>query len=168
MCVLAKARGVVSDMPEYLYPIGAHIRIARSQLGFPYSHHGIYIGRRQVVHFHGHKAAQNKIARTGLDEFLNGQIKDEATVATLNPLFSKGDIRARALSLVYVASGGVSESKIHPTTSLPELQKMVTKYDLAANNCEHIARWCVVGDRESGQVGEWIGPLGQLLVRLFE
>lgn len=107
---------------------GSHIKTSR--LG--YSHHGIYCGNGKVIHYSGFAQAFKKGALevTTLKEFLgsetNWYIVDYPSNKTK---YSKEQIIERAMSRV-------GENK----------------YNLAFNNCEHFAVWCVTGKSESKQV----------------
>ncbi|MGP4965113.1 lecithin retinol acyltransferase family protein [Psychrobacter piscatorii] len=107
---------------------GSHIKTYR--LG--YSHHGIYCGDGRVVHYSGFAQAFKKGALevTTLERFLGGEIDYYIVQHPSHKLkYSSSEIVERALSRVGEDS-----------------------YNLAFNNCEHFATWCVTGRGESKQV----------------
>lgn len=107
---------------------GSHLKVSRGL----YSHHGIYVGNDNVVHYSGLANGLNKgkIKLVSLKEFM-GQatelkyVKYDTTIQT----YDKDDICERALSRL-------NENK----------------YNILFNNCEHFACWCVTGKQESKQV----------------
>jgi hypothetical protein len=99
-----------------------------------YKHYGVYCGRNRVVHFAPKKGfeldADNAlIQETTVENFLKeGILKiDTETKA----IYSPDEIVKRACSL---------------------LGKQKGEYNLIFNNCEHFARWCVSGKKQSLQV----------------
>ena len=105
--------------------IGAHLVTPRAG----YSHHGIYVGRRKVIHYSGlaNGLAAGPIVETSLEEFSAGRgfkIKSYE-----NPRFTGRDVEKRARS------------------NLGE-----NDYDLHANNCEHFCTWVIMGSPSSRQV----------------
>jgi len=98
-----------------------------------YSHHGIYIGNGEVIHYSGFSNGMSKgeISITSIDEFGNGNnihIK-EYLVRTYNP----------------------DESVERAFSRLGE-----DWYNVLINNCEHFATWCVIGFHSSSQVNQLI------------
>lgn len=114
------------EQVDSLFPqIGDHIYCKRRG----YSHHGVYIGDDQVVHYSGlHEGLQTgPVVTTSLDDFLGGadlQIKQHRS-AKLSP----EEIKQRALSRL-------GENLYHPLF----------------NNCEHFAEWCVMAKHRSKQI----------------
>ena len=107
---------------------GSHIKSSR--LG--YSHHGIYCGDGQVVHYSGFAQALKKGALeiTTLEGFLGSESKYYIIEYPSDKVrFSSEEVVERALSRVGEDS-----------------------YNLVFNNCEHFAVWCVTGRSESRQV----------------
>lgn len=107
---------------------GSHIKTSR--LG--YSHHGIYCGNGKVVHYSGFAQAFKKGALevTTLDRFLGGETECYIVKHPSHKIkYSKSEIVERAFSRIGEDS-----------------------YNLAFNNCEHFATWCVTGKGESKQV----------------
>lgn len=102
------------------------------------SHHGIYIGNDQVIHFSGGEGNNNnfgddiknaKIKITTIDDFLMNKyqcwkIKGQYT------LNQRSEIVSRAFSKLDTDFGG---------------------YSPANNNCEHFANWCRTGYKISKQ-----------------
>ena len=108
--------------------LGSHIKTYRTG----YSHHGIYCGNGQVVHYSGFAQAFKKgsLEITTLERFLGSEKKYYVIKYPANKvMFSAKDIVRRALSRV-------GEDR----------------YNLVFNNCEHFAAWCVTGKSESKQV----------------
>ena len=108
--------------------LGSHIKTYRTG----YSHHGIYCGNGQVVHYSGFAQAFKKgsLEITTLERFLGSEKKYYVIKYPANKaMFSAKDIVRRALSRI-------GEDR----------------YNLVFNNCEHFAAWCVTGKSESKQV----------------
>lgn len=108
--------------------LGSHIKTYRTG----YSHHGIYCGNGQVVHYSGFAQAFKKgsLEITTLERFLGSEKKYYVIKYPANKvMFSAKDIVRRALSRV-------GEDR----------------YNLVFNNCEHFVAWCVTGKSESKQV----------------
>lgn len=94
-----------------------------------YSHHGLYLGRNQVIHYTGFSEGRHKgeIAITSLDEFCQGE---GFTIQTYPfRLYNHEESAQRALS------------------RLGE-----DWYDILLNNCEHFVTWCIQGLNSSPQV----------------
>lgn len=107
---------------------GSHIKTSR--LG--YSHHGIYCGSGKVVHYSGFAQALKKGALevTTIENFLGSEMDCYIVQYASHKLkYSKSEIVERAFSRIGEDS-----------------------YNLAFNNCEHFATWCVTGRGESKQV----------------
>ena len=107
------------------FPLGAHIVTPRRW----YTHHGIYVGAGQVVHYEGLSSSlrRGRVEMVGLAEFAQGRpvrMHDEASVA-----YCGIDVVARALSRLGEDA-----------------------YDVLRNNCEHFCSWCLVGAARSQQV----------------
>ena len=104
---------------------GDHIKVRRKY----YSHHGIYVGNDQVVHYSGevkdHRHA--RVSLVSLEDFLEGGVL--CLVTYPRPAYPPEAIVARAKSRL-----GENE------------------YNLVFGNCEHYATWCVTGKNESKQV----------------
>lgn len=108
--------------------VGSHIKTSR----MGYSHHGIYCGDGKVVHYAGFAQAFNKgiLEVTTLKKFLGNEVDCYIVRYPANKvMFSPQRIVRRAL-------GRVGEDS----------------YNLAFNNCEHFACWCVTNKSESKQV----------------
>lgn len=108
--------------------IGSHIKTSRTG----YSHHGIYCGNGQVVHYSGFAQAFKKGALeiTTLAGFLGSETQYYVIEYPSDKVrFSSEEIVSRALDRVDEDS-----------------------YNLIFNNCEHFATWCVTGRGESKQV----------------
>lgn len=93
---------------------GDHLKVIR--LG--YTHHGIYIGDGQVIHY-----LLKNVQKDSLETFANGS-KIRVVSENESPArFSPSKIVERAHSRLYE-----------------------NEYNLIWNNCEHFARWCRCGD----------------------
>lgn len=94
-----------------------------------YSHHGIYVGGNQVIHYSGFADGMSKgaIALTSLEEFSRGNSCQ--VIRHLVTPYSPDEVVDRA----YARLGE-------------------DWYNLLLNNCEHFATWCVVGLHSSKQV----------------
>jgi hypothetical protein len=107
------------------FPLGAHIVTPRRW----YTHHGIYVGAGQVVHYEGLSSSlrRGRVAKVSLAEFAQGQpvrMHDEANVA-----YCGIEVVARAFSRLGEDA-----------------------YDVLRNNCEHFCSWCLIGAARSPQV----------------
>ena len=107
------------------FPLGAHIVTPRRW----YTHHGIYVGGGQVVHYQGLSSSLRRgpVAKVSLADFAKGHpvhMHGEAEVA-----YSGIEIAARACSRLGEDA-----------------------YDLLRNNCEHFCSWCLIGAARSPQV----------------
>ncbi len=112
---------------QNLHP-GSHLSVSRGV----YDHHGIYIGKNQVIHYSGFAEAFNKgcVEQTTLEKFLGG--RDQFTVVNYRSnkvLYTNQQIVERAYRCL---------GEDH--------------YNLVFNNCEHFACWCVTGEKRSEQV----------------
>ena len=110
---------------EVQFPLGAHIVTPRRW----YTHHGIYVGAGQVVHYEGLSSSlrRGRIAKVSLAEFAHGhpvRLHDEADVA-----YCGIEVVARACSRLGEDA-----------------------YDVLRNNCEHFCTWCLIGAARSPQV----------------
>lgn len=116
---------------------GDHLLVRRHSI--LYSHHGIYVGDEQVIHFYEDmKNFNSRIVLTSLDKFLkNGNLRRKIYKHRSNPQI----IVDRAYSLLNNRG-----------------------YDLIENNCEHMATWCVTGKKESNQVNRFFAIAGSSIV----
>lgn len=98
-----------------------------------YSHHGLFLGRNQVIHYTGFSSGRHKgiIAITSLEEFCQG----EGFTVQSYPfrLYSHEESADRACS------------------RLGE-----DWYDILLNNCEHFVTWCILGVHHSHQINRLI------------
>jgi hypothetical protein len=98
-----------------------------------YSHHGLYLGRNQVIHYTGFSDGRHKgvIAITSLEAFCQGE---GFTIQTYP--FRVYDHE---------------ESADRACSRLGE-----DWYDILLNNCEHFVTWCILGIHHSHQVSRLI------------
>jgi Lecithin retinol acyltransferase len=106
-------------------PLGAHLATLRRG----YQHHGVYVGRGQVVHYSGLSGFWQcgPVEEVPLSRFANG--RPVRLVSHLEPHYSPEEIVRRARSRL-----GESD------------------YRLLTNNCEHFCNWCLSGNSRSAQV----------------
>ncbi|HEX7907965.1 MAG TPA: lecithin retinol acyltransferase family protein [Paraburkholderia sp.] len=110
---------------ERVIAIGAHLVSEREG----YTHHGIYAGNGQVIHYGGfhHSAKRCPIEIIPLYGFAAGQgIKVQPEP-----------------DAVYIGTDAVERAR----SRLGE-----DRYQLLTNNCEHFCTWCVLGVARSEQV----------------
>jgi hypothetical protein len=110
-------------------PLGAHIVTPR--LG--YTHHGIYVGRGNVVQYGGlaRGLRRRPVEEIPLAQFTRGY---PLWVRCGPSLCFDGD------EIVRRARSRVGEDR----------------YDLLTNNCEHFCQWCLRAEHRSYQVEEWL------------
>lgn len=106
-------------------PIGAHLVTPR----MGYTHHGIYIGGGEVIHYSGlaDGLTSGPVTSITLEGFSGGKnfyIKEHPL-----PKYIRDEVVARARS---------------------RLGEQF--YDVATNNCEHFCEWCIEGSHDSSQV----------------
>jgi hypothetical protein len=105
---------------------GDHIYVRRK--GLLYSHHGIYAGEGNVIHFKG--AVKEKkdpiVIKTDMENFLNG-----------------GKLKRRDY-----------QRRLPHSETLRIANNHISKkgYSLAFNNCEHFATYCATGKKRSAQI----------------
>lgn len=120
---------------------GDHLKVRR--LGGIYTHHGIYVGGGQVIHYTGEplRRREAEIKRASLEEFAKG-----GTVVQV----PRPPNAFRSSTIVVRAESKLGEQK----------------YRLLYNNCEHFATWCQTGQRRSEQADRVlsVARLPQLLV----
>jgi hypothetical protein len=106
---------------------------------YGYTHHGIYIGAGEVLHYSGFgDSVSGPICRVSLEKFSGGM----TTVVESHPL-AVHDAEAR------IARG---------YTRLGE-----DSYNLVTNNCEHFVNWCIYGATTSEQVRSVLSAAGNKL-----
>lgn len=114
---------------------GDHLIVARPVLGKfgrLYSHHGIYLGSNQVIHYAG----------------------------LANGVFTKGSSRVQMLSLEAFTGGHKLEIHHYDNRPFHAAEIVVrararlgeNRYNLVFNNCEHFAHHCCIGEHASQQV----------------
>ncbi len=104
---------------------GDHVFVNRSA---KYSHHGIYLGKKRVIHFTGEPGSKSNasIRETTFEEFCDG---DTPFILEYSECFS-------ANKTIRLAREKMGEKD----------------YGLFTNNCEHFARYCKTGEIKSDQV----------------
>jgi len=121
--------------------VGSHLRVSRGT----YFHHGVYVGRRQIIHFSGKS-----------DGFLSGA--GPIVRESLNDFFLDAD-RAELIRHKYT---------LPPTEIVKRAREKLKSddYSLFTNNCEHFATWCVTGEARSSQIDDILerGPI-EFLIR---
>lgn len=121
--VLENIRGYKTRHPR----LGDHLITSRTG----YTHHGIYTGRGQVIHYSGFHDGLNSgpVIKTSLSDFVN----ESHMMVNIHPT-RKYDAR---------------ESIERAYSRLGE-----TEYSLVSNNCEHFVNWCIQGRASSKQISE--------------
>ena len=111
--------------------LGDHIYVRR----LVYSHHGIYAGDGDVIHYTGEEKEKKDplIRETDIEAFLKA-----------------GKLRRRDYKKRLPPSETLSIAKKHLSDN---------SYSLAFNNCEHFATYCATGKRKSRQLREAVGGL---------
>lgn len=112
--------------------IGDHLVTPRTG----YTHHGLYIGDDQVIHYAGFTSglSKGKISVTSLTEFCNGRS------------FRVKEHPSREY--------GAKKSVKRAYSRLGE-----DWYNVLINNCEHFVNWCIEGRHSSSQVNTAIAAL---------
>lgn len=110
-------------MEKSIMEKGDHIFVQR-YYPFKFTHHGIYCGNNEVIHFFKNKG-EAIILKTTLSEFAKGE---KVEIYHQNAKYSAGEIVRRA------------ESKLGEEN-----------YNVLFNNCEQFANWCRTGIHESKQ-----------------
>lgn len=104
--------------------LASHLVTARAL----YSHHGIYVGNRRVIHYAGpsHGLCRGPVEEVSLEYFAHGR---GIRVRHDRPRFDRREVVARARSRLGERS-----------------------YRILTNNCEHFCEWCLNGASRSTQV----------------
>ena len=117
---------------------GDHIYVRRR--GLLYSHHGIYAGEGNVIHFKGAEKEKRDpaVIITAIDNFLNG-----------------GELRRRNY-----------KERLPDSESLRIAREHLSKkrYSLRGNNCEHFATYCATGKKKSLQVRRVITGIATITI----
>ena len=149
------AEDLRSILPDQRLRVGSHIKVPRSG----YDHHGIYVGRYQVIHFSGKSTSlidksQGRIGLTSLRKFALETKIEMVEYKPLPPIFSREDIVARAEERLEKARANDDDDK----------------YNLFFNNCEHFATCCVTGQAKSEQIRTVVlgGLAGLLFYRMVD
>lgn len=115
---------------------GDHIRVDRGL----YHHDGIYLGNGQVIHLASSTGSGKAGARVQI-----GDIRD----------FANGRVTVRR----YQGERDPEETIARAMSRLGD-----GEYNLAFNNCQHFARWCVTGNHFSEQVEVGTALIGGMTV----
>lgn len=110
------------------YQLGTHLVATRTI----YTHHGIYVGNNEVIHYGGlaDELKKDRICKVSLQKFQGtGTIKEYKYEELLH-----GE-RYHGAETVKRAYSRLSENK----------------YNVSWNNCETFANWCTHGDEYSSQ-----------------
>ncbi len=118
--------------------------IYRPIFGAPYHHHGIYIGKNQVIHYQTpadesfwrifrNFGPSGRIVQTSLEEFMGGYSLDQLKIVDY--------------SHFHVAT---------PNTIVRRAKSRLGEdlYDVLNRNCEHFTYWCVTGKERCAQIVE--------------
>ena len=101
-----------------------------------YTHHGIYIGAGEVIHYSGFgDSVSGPVCRASIERFSGGM----PTTVLPHPL-AVHDSEAR-IARAYTRLGENS-------------------YNLVTNNCEHFVDWCIYGTKTSKQVNTVLSAVG--------
>jgi len=106
-------------------PVGAHVVTQRRG----YTHHGIYVGASQVVHYAG---LARGLRRGPVEEISLSSFAARHAVGVIAGVPQKFDAR----EVVRRARSRLGEDR----------------YRLLTNNCEHFCEWCLQGERRSYQI----------------
>jgi len=106
-------------------PLAAHVVTARTG----YTHHGIYVGDGNVVHYRGLSRGwrAGPVEEVSLAEFARG--RPVRVRPHMSARFDRDDVVARARSRLGEDC-----------------------YRILSNNCEHFCEWCVHGENRSPQI----------------
>jgi hypothetical protein len=114
--------------------------------GIGFWHYGVSVGDDRVVHFHhGIRDSDMRILEVPLSEFAGAGDGNVSVVQCDSLEVSEVVSRARGC-----ASSGFG------------------RYDLASNNCEHFARWCVTGRKESLQTREAVSMASNIALQAWK
>jgi len=120
-------------------PPGTHVMSRRRG----YTHHGIYVGDGQVVHYAGRiRYAEGLVEEIPLEAFARGRLEISVRTPT----------RYEAEEIVRRARSRLGEHS----------------YRLFSNNCEHFSTWCLRGESHSAQVDRWLALPRKLLRRVAD
>jgi hypothetical protein len=117
---------------------GDHIYVDRGL----YAHHGVDLGDGTVIELTAKDdRTRSSVRRVAVAEFASGS---EVQVREYGRRLDPDETVARAYALLGTHS-----------------------YDLVANNCEHLATWCVGGEHKSAQVGDVLSASAAIAVGRF-
>lgn len=105
-----------------------------------YMHHGIYVGKGQVIHYSGfsHGFHRGPVVQVSVESFSKGH---GISICRHNSRFTAEEVVRRARSRLDENS-----------------------YHLLSNNCEHFCSWCVTGSHQSEQVEKLLNIPEKLFV----
>jgi hypothetical protein len=121
--------------------LGSHLTTRRRG----YSHHGIYVGERRVVHYSGLSGRWQcgPVEEVSLSRFACGH--EVRRVEHAKPVFSPEEIVRHARSRL-----GEND------------------YHLLTNNCEHFCNWCISGVSRSAQLERPLYLSFRILAAMFQ
>lgn len=125
-----------SSLHEADIPLGAHLVTPRRG----YTHHGIYIGGGEVVHYLGLSTTLRRgpVAKVTLAQFASGHAVSVQT---------ESGAAYTPIEIVKRAQSRLGEDC----------------YSVLNNNCEHLCAWCVHGVARSSQVDRFVGWLRRMV-----
>lgn len=114
-----------------------HLRTPRTFQGLPYEHHGIYVGKKTVIHYSG---------------FAGGGLSSKSGASICEASLSAFEDGRGSAVVRYQASFPPEEVLLRARSCVGE-----SDYNLVRNNCEHFAVWCKTGRLVSHQVDLALG-----------
>lgn len=134
-------------------PIGAHLKydgafgITKNLLGnihpklenYVPSHHAVFIGNSNIVHFNGGHNTNNLMEASVVCESLENFVK--SAEKRNSPVFC------------HIHSNASNSDVIKK-----RCQEMIGKknYNILSNNCEHLANYCITGNRKCYQIEKFV------------
>lgn len=126
-----KKHPITDWMTEYLNlpNLGDHLETPR--MNNAYTHHGIYVGNKEVIHYGGLAYGFNSapIEKVSISKFADGN--KYKIIPHSHTIFSKEQIVERAYNRLNEKN-----------------------YELFSNNCEHFVNWCIYDVDRSDQVSD--------------
>ena len=138
---------------------GDHIYVDR--LGGVYSHHGIFCGDGEVIHFNGSNWLQSSVHRTSLECFARGDTVQVREYGDFHDEVASLDrdgvaVTTRRLNILMDRLRGLDLSDLDfsgaAVIERAERRLGEAGFHLGFNNCEHFASWCKTGISASFQI----------------